>query len=39
MRCKGCQRRKALAKAAAIAAYKKAKSQILGAYKPKTEGK
>jgi len=32
--CEGCQRRKAAVKAASIAAYRKAKAQILGAWKP-----
>lgn len=34
MSCKGCQRRKAQAKAAAVAAWRKTKAQILGPFKP-----
>lgn len=34
MRCAACEKRRAAAKAASIAAYRKTKSQIFGAWKP-----
>lgn len=35
MACKGCQRRKALAKAAALKAWRISKAQVLGPFKAK----
>lgn len=37
MTCSGCQRRKALAKKAALAAWRKSKAQILGPWQPKAK--